>query len=63
MLPSVEDGSVLLEEEKDEGPRQTFDFSKTKPEDFPCYGTIEPGHPECEACPFKDKCAEKASKV
>jgi len=43
-----------------EEPHQEFDFSKVNPEDFVCFGTIEPGHPECEKCPFKDSCAKKA---
>jgi len=25
-----------------------------------CFGCIEPEHPECKECPFKDECAEKS---
>jgi len=37
-----------------------FDYSKAKPEEFMCFGTIEPQHPECKECPFRAQCAEKA---
>jgi hypothetical protein len=61
MVPSpVEGDGAVPEQEKVEEPRPEFDFSKMKPEDFVCFGTIEPGHPECEACPFKEACAAKA---
>jgi hypothetical protein len=46
--------------EKAEEPQPEFDFSNVNPEDFVCFGTIEPGHEECERCPFKEQCAEKA---
>jgi hypothetical protein len=35
-------------------------LSGMDPADCACFGTFEEGHPECEACPFKDKCVEKA---
>ncbi len=47
-------------DEKSEQPQSDFDFSKVNPEDFVCFGTIELGHTECEQCPFKVQCAEKA---
>jgi hypothetical protein len=46
--------------EKNEQPQSDFDFSKVNPEDFVCFGTIEEGHTECEQCPFKVQCAERA---
>ena len=46
--------------EKVDGPQTDFDFSKVNPEDFVCFGTIEVGHTECEQCPFKEQCAERA---
>ncbi len=38
-----------------------FDVSSIDPaKDFMCFGTIEVGNQECNDCPSKDKCAEKA---
>ena len=38
-----------------------FDSSKVNPEDFMCFGTIDPEHPECKECPFTEKCTAKAN--
>ena len=40
--------------------KSEFDFSKVKPDEFMCFGTIEPDHSECKECPFREQCAEKA---
>ena len=38
-----------------------FDYSSIDPEkEWACLGTIDPEHTECKACPFRQKCAEKA---
>lgn len=33
---------------------------EAKPEDYMCFGTIQPEHPECVECPLRQDCAEKA---
>jgi len=37
-----------------------YEFSTSvDPESFVCFGTAEPGHPECEKCSFREPCAKK----
>jgi len=59
--PVGEDGGLLTNDDGGETAVATeFDFSTVKPESFVCFGTIDPGHDECNKCPFKEQCAEKA---
>jgi len=48
---------------EDMKPKPGADFagSLAKPEDFMCFGTIDPDHPECKECPLRDKCAAESS--
>jgi hypothetical protein len=36
-----------------------YEFPSVDPESFVCFGTAEPGHPECEKCSFREPCAKK----
>jgi hypothetical protein len=33
--------------------------NKAKPEDYMCFGTIQPEHSECKECPLRKECAQE----
>ena len=49
------------EPEEVKQPESEFDFSKVDPTTCECWGTIDPEHPECIECQFKDGCAKEAA--
>ena len=34
-------------------------LSGIDPNDWPCFGTVNLEHPDCQACPFVEPCKEK----
>lgn len=58
------DEELLDDESSDEKSSEEEDSAeeKTVPEDWECFGTIDPEHPECQECSAKDKCQEANKK-
>jgi len=44
------------------GDEAVIDPASIRPEEFVCFGTIDPNHSECKACQFRTQCAAKAGK-
>ncbi len=58
--PEAVAGPTPAEPPKDQ-PEQEFDFSQIDPEkEWGCFGTIDIDNDECDDCPFRQQCADKA---
>jgi hypothetical protein len=55
-----QEGPVKEEAKPEPKPGADHASTKAKPEDYMCFGTIQPEHSECKECPLRQQCANKA---